>query len=324
MRYRASNGVLALALGVVFWGALVGASPGPAAGRTAAALALPAGGNWRAAPLGEALNNTADAFGVPLWIDRRVNLNAELTIRLEERPLSDLLSAIAATQGAAIAPLGPIVYVGPKESAAALPAVARAWHDEAPKAWRGQRPLAWRRLVEPRGLVSRLVAELGQELANPEAIPHDLMRAGETPPMRAADQLTLLLLGFNLRAERADSDPRRIVLTPIDYTAFAASKPQRPTPRRREPETQLQRRYTLRVVEQPLGPLLKQLAQRLGRVVNLDEIAGERLKQRVSFEVRQATLEELMRAVGDAAGLDVRATPDEIVVRPRTEESDPR
>jgi hypothetical protein len=58
--------------------------------------------------------------------------------------------------------------------------------------------------------------------------------------------------------------------------------------------------YSLKVVEKPLGPLLKQLAERMHFELAMDEEnlkqAGILLDQRVSFSVEDATIDDLLRA----------------------------
>ncbi len=60
------------------------------------------------------------------------------------------------------------------------------------------------------------------------------------------------------------------------------------------------KRYTLNVAEQPIGPLLEQLAPQLNLEIKIDdkalEQAGVSLDQRVSFSVKNATVDELLRA----------------------------
>jgi hypothetical protein len=60
------------------------------------------------------------------------------------------------------------------------------------------------------------------------------------------------------------------------------------------------KRYTLAIEEQPVGPLLEQLAPRLNLELKIDakalEQAGISLDQRVSFSVKNATVDELLQA----------------------------
>jgi hypothetical protein len=67
------------------------------------------------------------------------------------------------------------------------------------------------------------------------------------------------------------------------------------------------KRYTLKVVEKPIGPLLEQLAAQLNLEIKIDvkaiREAGVSLEQRVSFSVKDATVDELLRAVLQQTGL---------------------
>ncbi|MGW8256967.1 MAG: hypothetical protein ACWGMZ_05740 [Thermoguttaceae bacterium] len=60
------------------------------------------------------------------------------------------------------------------------------------------------------------------------------------------------------------------------------------------------KRFTLTVKKQPIAPLLKQLARQLDLALQMDEPALEKagvsMQQRVSFRVKEATLDELLRA----------------------------
>jgi hypothetical protein len=68
--------------------------------------------------------------------------------------------------------------------------------------------------------------------------------------------------------------------------------------------------YTLAVREQPLGPVLEELKRRLGLELHVDEAALQAadisLNRRVSFNVEQASLDELFQAALKPAGLTFR------------------
>ena len=69
------------------------------------------------------------------------------------------------------------------------------------------------------------------------------------------------------------------------------------------------KRFTLTVTEKPVGPLLRQLASQWKLELAVDEQAltdaGISLDRRISFHVREATADQLLRAIADAAGLSV-------------------
>lgn len=71
---------------------------------------------------------------------------------------------------------------------------------------------------------------------------------------------------------------------------------------------QANRRYTLTVKQQPVGPLVRQLAHKLDLDIEFDsaaiERAGRSLDVRVSLQVNNATVDQLFRAALRPAGLD--------------------
>lgn len=278
-------------------------------------LATPAMVHWRDAPARPAIERFAAETSTPLWIDRRVDARKELSLSVSERSVAGLLDEVVASLDLGATALDGVVYIGPAQSAACLQELASRWRRSAPSALRRRAPLEWPRLTEPRQLIEQVASAAGYSIENPEAIPHDLWPAHATPPLDAGDKLTLLCLGFDLQWEIADRRGRVLRLEPLanrdaEQPASLASlidaKSFRPG------ET----RYTLRIAELPIGPVLEQIAALLGRELEIEGDVGD-LDRRVSFEVRQATLEELLEAAGDAAGLEVVAGDSALKVRPR-------
>ena len=78
-------------------------------------------------------------------------------------------------------------------------------------------------------------------------------------------------------------------------------------------------RFTISVVEKPLGPVLEQLAAQLKLELRMDrrelQRAGVSLDQRVSFNVKQATADELFAAVLKATPLTFRIADDALEIR---------
>ena len=78
--------------------------------------------------------------------------------------------------------------------------------------------------------------------------------------------------------------------------------------------------YTLRVVEQPVGAVLRQLAERLAWQLEIDETAiraaGLSLERRVSFSVENSDQDELLKAVLHPAGLDYRREGERLRIVP--------
>jgi hypothetical protein len=141
------------------------------------------------------------------------------------------------------------------------------------------------------------------------------------PPLALADQLTLLLAGFD-RTYRILADQQAIEIVAVDWkqvrpAAQAAASAKRTAP----PAAGDRRLFTLRVENQPVGEVLTQLAQRLGWKLTVDEAAiraaGRSLDQRVSFAIANAGEEELLEALLAPAGLKAVRNGKEILVGPR-------
>jgi hypothetical protein len=65
-----------------------------------------------------------------------------------------------------------------------------------------------------------------------------------------------------------------------------------------------QKVYTLEVTNQPLGGVAKALADKVNVPVEFDDAVRDKLEQRISFSVKDATLEELFKAMLAKTGLD--------------------
>lgn len=227
--------------------------------------------------------------------------------------------------------------------AKSLPGAARA-------SFTRQQPWRWDDLATPRELVEQLATEAKVDIEGLDKIPHDLWAAADLPPLSWTDRLTLIANEFDLtfhfdaegqtlaltalpekivleRSYAAGRNPRELADRWVrqapeaeievvgdkvmlrgraeDHERLTAAKPRGKAPAAGGAEV-----YTLTVRNQPLGPVLDELKQRLGLELHVDEAALERaeisLDRLVSFSVEQATLDELFAAALKPAGLTFR------------------
>jgi hypothetical protein len=218
----------------------------------------------------------------------------------------------------------------------------------------------WDDFAEPRALVEQLADEARVEIARIEDIPHDLWPAADLPPLSWTDRLTLVANEFDLTfrfaedgrkielirvpesvllergypggrnprelaerwqreapdAEIAVNGDKVVVRGRIeDHEILTAAKPRSQAPAAGGTEV-----YTLAVRDQPLGPVLDELKQRLGLELHIDEAAFKKaeisLDRRVSFSVEKATLDELLAAALKPAGLTFRRREKSIDIFP--------
>jgi hypothetical protein len=247
-----------------------------------------------------------------------------------------VLAAVAAPRGLGVVRLGRLTYLGPPSAAERLPRLAAMRAEEIARLPAGQRsrlrpeePLDWPRLAQPRDLVAELVGRRGWRLEQVELVPHDLWAAGALPELPLAEQLTVLLIGFDLSFEVRGRE-RALKIVPLDEAALERSAGAKrhagreaDAPPRQGPATSTgtRRVYTLRVAEQPVRAVLQELGRRLNWPIEIDEraigAAGRSVDERVSFAVENATQEELLEALLRPAGLSFRRDGERIRVVPR-------
>jgi hypothetical protein len=291
-------------------------------------LRRPVSLHWEGVPLRPGLGRLAAAQNVDIFLDRRVDPGQKISASFTDIAFEDVLRQVAAM----LSPVGGVtyvdglVYIGPtvrartlrqisvlrKRDASSLPTAAR-------KKLRGIKTVEWSRLTEPRAFVAELCRARDVDVARLELIPHDLWAAGRLPAMPFTDQLTVLLAGFDLTF-RPIAGGRRIELIPIssdqriaadvtdESTAPSRSPRHTSRPRREERGRRAgEKVYTLRVINQPVGTVVRQLAARLDLTVEFDQVAidaaGISLSELVSFEAEQASLDEMLEAVVSPAGL---------------------
>ena len=135
---------------------------------------------------------------------------------------------------------------------------------------------------------------------------------GRTHAVDIDPSTPLLLAQFDLTYEvSADGASIRLVPMPDKSTLdraspITASRPTLEKPGHRVVVGQSQKIYSLQV-ELPVGQLLKSLGPRMGLEIRVDQAAitaaGKSLNTKVKLDVKEASADELLRAVLDPAGL---------------------
>lgn len=188
-------------------------------------LTQPIGATWADTPLRDALDSLAVSHGVAIFLDRRVDPGRPITCSTELMPFQEMLQTTLQPLDLGVGFVGPVVYVGPRHTAARLATLAELRNEKA----RQQTPelrarllqkqrLEWDELTRPRTIVSQLVEEAGLEFLHDHLIPHDLWRAANLPPMTIPERLTLVLAGFNMNftIQPGDDGPQfRLTRFPI-------------------------------------------------------------------------------------------------------------
>jgi hypothetical protein len=228
--HRVANGVtLRIALGALVCGAMFGGRPAnvAAAGEWLTGpslqkrLSKPVDVLWPGNPLRKAIENLSRTEEVAVLIDRRVDPQRKVSLRLERVPLAAALQEIARRQELGCCLLGPVAYFGPPRVAARLRTLSALRTEEArhlPAEAKARllqlKPMAWNDLAVPRALLAQLTHENGLVLSGLERVPHDLWAAADLPPLSLVDRLTLIAAQFDLTFQAAP-DGKSLALLPL-------------------------------------------------------------------------------------------------------------
>jgi hypothetical protein len=299
----------------------------PAVGGASATATI----SWTDVPLIDALSRLERVFGDAVFLDRRIDPNLRVTLNMSATSLEQVVTAIAIEPKLGVSRMGGIVYVGPMDPASRLGTLARTRTVEAnrlPESMRAallrKRSLSWPKLAEPRELVTSLVERIGWRVESADRIPHDLWRAGALSELSAVEQLTVLLIGFELTFELRPEN-RVIAIVPLEASLSSASHrdlknvpaPSEPAAKKLANTKQV---YSLRVKEKPVGPVLQELARRLNWQLDIDEAAivaaGLSLDARVSMAVENADQDQLLEALLAPAGLAYERENDRVRILP--------
>ncbi len=288
--------------------------------------------HWVDVPLRDAIGRLVKLFDAAVFIDRRIDPNKRVTLAATASSAEEVLNRIAEQHGWGVSRLGRVTFLGPPAAAQRLRRVAAARSDDvahltgtlrAP--FERKRSHTWPRLAEPRELVTTLVEDNGWRIADAERIPHDLWSAGSLSGLTLTEQLTLLLIGFDLTFKIHTSERviQIVALEPaveVVATDDAARRRTRKSAVRTPAGTK--QVYSLRVAEKPVGAVIRELAKRLDWQIAYDEAAiqaaGRSLDARVSFAVENVEQDELLEAVLQPAGLSFRRNGERITVVPRS------
>ncbi len=284
--------------------------------------------HWQHLPVAAAASRLEELTGAIVMLDRRVDPTQRVDLELEDLSTVEIIAQLAANCALGDTRFERLYYIGPRPVADRLAALATLRRREvasmlAPlrKTLMARRQIGWPALTEPRQLIVHMLQEHGWQTAADDRIPHDLWPSGELPSMALADQLTLLLVGFDL-TYHIQPTRQTIEIVPLDWEAIKPKQPPRAeiTKRARSP-IEGRQRFTLRIENQPVRSVLNQLGERLVWQVTVDEAAiraaGHSLDVHVSFSVENADVDQLLSALLTPAGLKAIHEGNRVKVLPR-------
>lgn len=184
-------------------------------------LKTPEGIDWRDRPLRDGLGRLSQAYGVAMFLDRRIDPDQPLTASVQDEPLEQFLRTIAHQAQAEISTVGPVVYVGPPDAVKELATLAALRRQDASKLNTAAKakllkaaPWQWPEFSQPRELLSVLGKQADVKFENADLVPLDVWPAVQLPPLPWVDRATLLLFGFGLTYQ-LDTNGTTARLVPI-------------------------------------------------------------------------------------------------------------
>ena len=188
-------------------------------------------------PLRQGVSSLSRTNRVAMLVDRRVDPEQKIDIRLNGLTLEETLAEIARSRGLGVSQLGPVIYIGPPSTASrirTLAALVREQLLQLPNSSRKfflPKRLRWDDFATPRSLLETLTAEGGMNISGLDRVPHDLWAAADLPPLALVDRIALIAVQFDLTFQ-VDPTGRTISLVPVpDYVALVRSYPAGQEPR---------------------------------------------------------------------------------------------
>jgi hypothetical protein len=323
---------------------------------------------WPSNPLRDSLDNLARTRRLAIWLDRRIDPDQRVELKTDNVRLREALLTLAGQINGGVCLVGPVVYIGPRETTAKLFKLSAERRDEAGKLSADIRTrlaksqaLAIEDLAEPRALFEQLAAEAGLKVVGNERVPHDLWPAGDWPALTVVDRMSLVLAGFDLTYEFAP-DGSAIRLAPYPASAaverthavkgnvrefaeklaglFPAAKIVPGTGKvtvtasvadhetiaelvkssgpKKPPPPGAKTVYTLKIENQAVGAAARALGKQMDLEIQFAQgLTPEQLGQRVTFQVKDATLDELFEALLKPAGLTHKLIGKTLEISPR-------
>lgn len=177
---------------------------------------LPVSVAWTESPLRDQLMQFGIQRRRPIFVDRRVDPTLKQTLQMFESTTDQVVWRTAAANDLGVARIGNLLYVGPKSSASRLPFLIAATEKNLSKLGKDVRR-KWNRksdILWPDATTTMEVAswfESNHRIKFRDPIPFDVWPASDWPKLTLLEQMSLVMVGFDLAVE-IDKDGHTISL----------------------------------------------------------------------------------------------------------------
>jgi hypothetical protein len=322
------------------------------------AKSLPVSVSYTESPL----RNQLIQFGVQrqrsIFVDRRVDPTLKQTRQFFDVTTEQVVWQTAAENGLGVARVGDLLFVGPKQSASRLPfAIAAANKDlsklgkDVRRKWNQRTGILWRDATTTTELAKWF--ETNHGIIFREPIPFDVWPAADWPELTLLEQMSLVLVGFDLAFEidkdgrtvsfvkfpaietgsrkfKTNSEPFEFEKAKSRFSNLRFAKSGRTVSVKGNVE-QISKLEAWIVEKQTLsqdqfertfdinddarrGDILATIAQQTGRQLELQGNAGDLLAQRIKVNLRKASLETLIGVCLEGTGLRYKLSNSKLTI----------
>ena len=275
--------------------------------------------------LRDTLQQYAKIQQIGFLLDRRVDPSLRLEFEAKDVSGREMFQNLAKKMGLGFCEVGEIAYTGPKDAAEKLERLLTLKSTIKQKI-----SLKTKKLDTPRDILQSVAKKLRMKIANPDMIPHDLWAELDFPEADAHEILSVLLIGFDTTyivngkeitlVPITDEILSRAVVERSETRNTTSSRKTTTTTTKNVPITDL--RFPLvEVKNKTVDEVLHYFADNLELSVEIDQKAltakGISLEQRISFQLDQADIHELLRATLDPVGCTYQLTGKKLKVAPK-------
>ena len=187
---------------------------------------------WAGTPLRRTLDGLSQTQRVAVLIDRRVDPDQKVDLKLDDVPLAAALHDVARSRDLGVSIVNAVAYFGPPRVTGQIRTIAALRTEEIhrlpPAVTRKfllPKRIAWDDFATPGELLQRLADENRLTLQGLDRVPHDLWAGADLPPLSLVERLTLIAIQFDLTFE-VSPDGQTVRLVPMpDEVALVRSYP---------------------------------------------------------------------------------------------------
>ena len=156
------------------------------------------------------VRRSQELWQVAIVLDRRIDPSSELEVSVINRPVREVLDALARPVTAGTSVVGNAVYIGPASDAHVLRTLVHLRDRELDEKVTGKNKaarIAWLRrestirfedLASPRDVLAEIARRWKLDIKPNDVIPHDLWAGAELPRVTAVEALSLVLIQYGM------------------------------------------------------------------------------------------------------------------------------